>query len=92
MTASKLCAGLKLRVESSIQKIYLTELERGSPSSGWRSPGRRQPSPGSRSAPPLGGWINSTLESNLGITIAGGSNDVRRNIIAFQGLGLPRDY
>ena len=92
MTASKLSAGLKLRVESSVQKIYLTELERRIAEFGMEIAGPAATVTWESERAPLGGWINSTLESNVGITIAGGSNEIQRNIIAFQGLRLPRDY
>ncbi len=92
MTASKLSAGLKLRVESSVQKIYLTELERRIAEFGMEIAGPAATVTWESKRAPLGGWINSTLESNVGITIAGGSNEIQRNIIAFQGLRLPRDY
>ena len=39
---------------------------------------------------PANGFFSDTFYGNPGITIAGGSNEIQRNIIAVQGLGLPR--
>ena len=39
---------------------------------------------------PLKGKFESMCQATLGFTIAGGSSETQKNIIAWMGLGLPR--
>ncbi|MDE2695042.1 MAG: acyl-CoA dehydrogenase family protein, partial [Chloroflexota bacterium] len=90
MTASKIAADLRLRMESSIVKVFLTEMERRMGEFAMEVSGPLASlTPDSEDAP-AGGQFYWTHRSNPGITIAGGSNEIQRNIIAQQGLGLPR--
>ena len=90
MTASKIAAGLKLRTESSIQKIFMTELERRLGEFGMEIAGPVANVRSGSEHAPANGFFSDTFYGNPGITIAGGSNEIQRNIIAVQGLGLPR--
>jgi alkylation response protein AidB-like acyl-CoA dehydrogenase len=91
MTASKIAAGLKLRSESSVVKIFMTELERRLGEYGVELGGPLAPLTEHDPLALAQGQITGTWLGNPGITIAGGSNEIQRNIIALQGLGLPRD-
>ena len=91
MTASKIAAGLKLRSESSVVKIFLTELERRIGEFAMEVSGPLASLTPESEQAPSDGWFHYTHRGNPGITIAGGSNEIQRNIIALQGLGLPRD-
>ncbi len=91
MTASKIAAGLKLRMESSVVKIFLTELERRIGEFAMEVSGPLASLTPESELAPSDGWFHYTHRGNPGITIAGGSNEIQRNIIALQGLGLPRD-
>jgi len=39
---------------------------------------------------PLDGHLIDTYQTSIGTNIAGGSNEIQRNMIAWTGLGLPR--
>ena len=91
MTASKIAAGLKLRTESSVVKIFLTELERRLGEFAMEVSGPLSSLTPQSPEAPADGWFHYTHRNNPGITIAGGSNEIQRNIIALQGLGLPRE-
>ena len=91
MTASKIATGMKLRMESSVVKIFLTELELRMGEFAMEISGPLASLTADSPEAPSGGWFHYTHRNNPGITIAGGSNEIQRNIIALQGLGLPRD-
>ena len=90
MTASKIAAGLKLRTESSVVKVFMTELERRMGEFGTELSGPLGSLTPQSPLAPIEGHIWSMHKFNVAITIAGGSNEIQRNIIALQGLGLPR--
>lgn len=90
MTASKIAAGMQLRMESSVNKVFLTELERRLAEFGMEVAGALAPLTVESELAPLAGMANTIYRSNPAITIAGGTNEIQRNIIALQGLGLPR--
>ncbi|PFG74760.1 acyl-CoA dehydrogenase family protein [Tepidiforma thermophila] len=76
--------------EASVSKIFGTELQRQMGITGLRLlglPGQLEP--GSRWAP-LRGRIERWALAAPSYTIAGGTSEVNRNIIATRGLGLPR--
>ncbi|GIW17526.1 acyl-CoA dehydrogenase family protein [Tepidiforma sp.] len=76
--------------EASVSKIFGTELQRQMGITGLRVlglPGQLEP--GSRWAP-LRGRVERWALAAPSYTIAGGTSEVNRNIIATRGLGLPR--
>jgi alkylation response protein AidB-like acyl-CoA dehydrogenase len=77
--------------EASVSKIFGTELQRQMGITGMRvlgMPGLLEPE--SRYAP-LQGRIERWAMAAPSYTIAGGTSEVNRNIVATRGLGLPRD-
>ena len=76
--------------EASAGKVYSAEMGQHIAYTGCRIMGLYgQVKQGSKWAP-LKGRFESSYQGCLGINIAGGSNEVQRNIIAVRGLGLPR--
>jgi alkylation response protein AidB-like acyl-CoA dehydrogenase len=76
--------------ESSLIKVYGTELIQKIASLAMKMVGLYgQLEPHSPLAP-LGGWIERLYLLCLGDTIAAGTSEIQRNIIAQWGLGLPR--
>ena len=77
--------------EASVSKIFGTELQRQMGITGLRViglPGTLEP--GSKYAP-LRGQVERWAMAAPSYTIAGGTSEVNRNIVATRGLGLPRD-
>jgi alkylation response protein AidB-like acyl-CoA dehydrogenase len=76
--------------ESSMAKLYGTEViyRFANAAVGLLGLGG-QLEPGARS--PLEGRIERTYLASVSYTIAGGTSEIQRNVIATRGLGLPRD-
>ncbi|MCE7929233.1 MAG: acyl-CoA dehydrogenase family protein [Dehalococcoidia bacterium] len=82
--------GIVPNYEASISKVFGTELQRQMGITGIRIAGMAgQVEPGSPYAP-LRGRLERWALAAPSYTIAGGTSEVNRNIIATRGLGLPR--
>jgi alkylation response protein AidB-like acyl-CoA dehydrogenase len=83
--------GLVPNYEASMTKLFASELSQRIARTGIKVAGLYgQLLPGSEQAPARGRYGNMYLQT-LGSTIAGGTSEIQRNIIATRGLGLPRD-
>ena len=91
VAAWKLATGADIHVEASIIKTFCTELERRLVEFGSELLGAESALIFEECADPIVGAVNFLYRQNVSITIAGGSNEIQRNIIATQGLGLPRE-
>ncbi len=89
--ASKVAADVKLRTEGSVTKIYCTELESRLASFGMELMGPMAPLTTEAGVDSFLGALNFLHRLNVAMTIVGGTNEIQRNIIALQELGLPRD-
>ena len=77
--------------EASVSKLYGSELAQRLAGAGVRILGMGgQLAPGSPWAPLKGRFENLYLAA-AGLTVAAGTSEIQRNIIAGRGLGLPRD-
>ena len=82
--------GLVPNKESSMGKVFGTELQQHISQTGMQMLGLHgQLTPGSKHAE-LEGRISHMYLSNVSETIAAGTSEIQRNIIATRGLGLPR--
>ena len=82
--------GLSPNAEASMSKLYGTELTQRVAQTGMELLGLAgQLSRGSRWAP-LQGYIQRTYLGSPSATIAAGTSEIQRDIIARRGLGLPR--
>jgi alkylation response protein AidB-like acyl-CoA dehydrogenase len=76
--------------EASMGKVFGTELQQHVASTGMHLLGLYgQLEPESKYAP-LGGRIERSYMTAVAVTIAAGTSEIQRNIIATRGLGLPR--
>jgi alkylation response protein AidB-like acyl-CoA dehydrogenase len=83
--------GLMPIQEASITKLYCSELGQRIARTGMRLAGLYgQLGPDSLYAP-LQGRIERLYRIQVGSTLAGGTSEIQRNIIAQMGLGLPRE-
>jgi alkylation response protein AidB-like acyl-CoA dehydrogenase len=83
--------GLVPNYEASMTKLYASELGQRISRTGMKVAGLYgQAMPGSEWAPARGRYGMSYIAS-LGTTIAGGTSEIQRGIIATRGLGLPRN-
>lgn len=80
--------GLIPNQEASAQKLYTSELTQRITRTAMETLGLHGPLFGDR-APLEGRWARSYLGTTSS-TIAGGTSEIQRNIIALRGLGLPR--
>ena len=82
--------GLVPNAEASMSKMYGTELTQRVARTGMETLGMAgMLSQGSKWAP-LQGYIQQSYLSSTSATIAAGTSEIQRNIIAQRGLGLPR--
>ena len=82
--------GLVPNAEASMSKMYGTELTQRVARTGMEILGMAgMLSQGSKWAP-LQGYVQQTFLSSTSATIAAGTSEIQRNIIAQRGLGLPR--
>lgn len=83
--------GLDFNREASTNKLFGTEVSQRIGRVGVEVLGLYgQLAPGSKGAP-LNGDAEMAYLSAVSLTIAGGTSEIQRNIIAQRGLGLPRD-
>ena len=83
--------GLMPIQEASITKLYCSELGQRIARTGMRLAGLYgQLGPDSPYAP-LGGRIERLYRIQVGSTLAGGTSEIQRNIIAQMGLGMPKE-
>ena len=89
-TACHLMQGGKIGSESSLNKVFWSELDQKMHDIAWRILGTKASLKGEASqASAQGQWLDGFLFSRAG-PIYAGTNEIQRNIIAERMLGLPR--
>jgi alkylation response protein AidB-like acyl-CoA dehydrogenase len=82
--------GLIPNYEASMTKLYASELTQRTGETAMKILGLYSGIYGTDLAPRRGRWERGYLQA-LGVTIAAGTSEIQRNIIANRGLGLPRE-
>ncbi|MBH77310.1 MAG: acyl-CoA dehydrogenase [Dehalococcoidia bacterium] len=82
--------GLNPNYEASISKVFGTELQRKMGQTGVRVLGMKGQLEPESPYVPLHGRVERWALAGPSYTVAGGTSEVNRNIIATRGLGLPR--
>lgn len=89
--ASMQAAGLIPNMEASITKLFASELSQRIAKTGSHLAGQHGAlGPGSPYAL-MDGRIERMYRTQVGSTLAGGTSEIQRNIIAQRGLGMPRE-
>jgi alkylation response protein AidB-like acyl-CoA dehydrogenase len=88
MNAARIAAGDRLRTEASVLKTFYSELEGRLAQFGMEVLGPEAVAKDGVSE--LHSAFNTVYRQTVAATIVGGSSEIQRNIIAIQGLGLPR--
>jgi 3-oxocholest-4-en-26-oyl-CoA dehydrogenase alpha subunit len=88
--ASMQAKGLLPNAEASMSKMYGSELQQRLANTGMQIMGLPGQVESGRWAP-LAGRLEQYYLSTSALTVAAGTSEVQRNIIAGRGLGLPRD-
>jgi hypothetical protein len=92
MAASKTAAGLDVHGDAAVLKVFCTELETRLSNFAMELVGTVGPViDESAGLHPLVRAANRSQRMNVAITIAGGTNEIQRNIIATQALGMARE-
>ena len=92
MAASKTAAGLDVHGDAAVLKVFCTELESRLSNFAMELVGQVGPVlDESAGLHPLVRAANRAQRLNVAITIAGGTNEIQRNIIATQALGMARE-
>jgi alkylation response protein AidB-like acyl-CoA dehydrogenase len=83
-------AGQIPNYEASITKLYLSELQQRIATLGMHLLGMRGILGGKGPHAAMGGRVGWNYVGSVSATIAGGTSEIQRGIIATRGLGLPR--
>jgi alkylation response protein AidB-like acyl-CoA dehydrogenase len=88
--ASMQAKGQIPNAEASMSKMYGSELQQRIAGTGMQVMGLAGQLESGRRAP-LAGRLEAYYLSTVGLTVAAGTTEIQKNIIAGRGLGLPRD-
>jgi len=82
--------GIATDWQAAMAKLYSTELFKRAANAAMQLLGMYGQLDKRGSVSPLHGWIEHLYLVSFGATIAAGTSEIQRNIIALRGLGLPR--
>ncbi|MEX0682706.1 MAG: acyl-CoA dehydrogenase family protein [Dehalococcoidia bacterium] len=88
--ASMQARGEVPNAEASLSKVFGSELQQRLADAALNITGLAGQLTAGSAAAPLGGRLQEYYLSTAGLTIAAGTSEIQRNIIAGRGLGLPR--
>jgi alkylation response protein AidB-like acyl-CoA dehydrogenase len=82
--------GVTTDLYASVAKLYSTELFKRAASTAMRLIGPYGQLDKKETIAPLSGWIEHMYLVSFGATIAAGTSEIQKNIIALRGLSLPK--
>jgi alkylation response protein AidB-like acyl-CoA dehydrogenase len=82
--------GMATDLSASVVKLYCTELFKRAASAAMRLIGPYGQLDKKEALAPLSGWIEHMYLVSYGATIAAGTSEIQKNIIALRGLSLPK--
>jgi len=89
--ASMQARGQVPNAEASLSKVFGSELQQRLANAALNITGLPGQLTSDSKSAPLGGRLQEYYLTTAGLTVAAGTNEIQRNIIAGRGLGLPRD-